>query len=359
MESDHHTKAGLRSGRSWRGDTAAARHRLLPLVPEDIFDRQPLLGAGERYVLVGDFRLNDRAALVSTLGIDPNRAATLADSDLVLAAWERWRAEAPRRLSGDFAFAIHDHNERSTYLVTDPVGGRALYHAQTPDGLVAASSLPAMLAMPSVDRELDPRYLARFLVDDPFIGDQTPYKAIRRVPWATIARFGADGPQQSWRYWDLDPERRIRLTRDADYVERARELLDRTILNNARVSGPIVGTLTAGLDSAGIIGTLSKQHPDREIHAITLAPPKDAAIPGGVDTDESPYAARTAAQLPGVRHRVLRISERQARLWEVPEDWFLTSGYPRRNCRALHSQTKCNTVTLRSCDGKALWTARS
>ena len=25
----------------------------------------------------------------------------------------------------------------------------------------------------------------------------------------------------------------------------------------------------------------------------------------------------------------------------------------------LHSQTKCNTVTLRSCDGKALWTARS
>ena len=30
-----------------------------------------------------------------------------------------------------------------------------------------------------------------------------------------------------------------------------------------------------------------------------------------------------------------------------------------RHKGSLHSQTKCNTVTLRSCDGKALWTARS
>ena len=33
--------------------------------------------------------------------------------------------------------------------------------------------------------------------------------------------------------------------------------------------------------------------------------------------------------------------------------------YLRQNWLSLHSQTKCNTVTLRSCDGKALWTARS
>lgn len=350
---------GLRGCRSWRGTAAAAAaHRLLPLVPEDIFDRQPLTDSDGRFTLVGDFRLNDRPDLEATLGLNRERAARLADSDLVLAAWRRWSDAAPEHLAGDFAFAIHDRDARTTHLVVDHLGNNSLYYARTVNGLLAASSRSTLLAMSAVDRELDLRYLAGFLINDPSLAERTPFKNIHRLPHGTIMRFNQTGLERKWRYWDFDPSRRVTLAKDQDYVEQARELLDRSVRNNARLCGPLIGTLTAGFDSAAVIGTLAKVVPGKDIQTFTLAPPEGATGFTGRGVDESAHAARTAAHWPAVRHDVLRVPERQAKMWENPEEWFAASASPMRNWKVL-SWYDALWAEARRRGASAVFTARS
>src|SRR5215218_10555556 len=61
------------------GDVALGR-RLMHVLPEDRFDRQPLIGAQGRYVLVADIRLDNRDDLTRALGIGAGQARTNSDA---------------------------------------------------------------------------------------------------------------------------------------------------------------------------------------------------------------------------------------------------------------------------------------
>ena len=90
----------------WDGGRIALGRRLFRLLPEDVHDRQPLTGRGGDCVLVADIRLDNRDDLERALQISPERARTLADADILLAAWERWGLDCLDRLVGDYAFAV-------------------------------------------------------------------------------------------------------------------------------------------------------------------------------------------------------------------------------------------------------------
>src|ERR1700729_1536921 len=76
----------------YTGPSLAMGRCLLRLLPEDDFDQQPLSGAGVTS-LVADLRLDNREELAVELGFSRQQISTLADSGLVLAAWQRWREE--------------------------------------------------------------------------------------------------------------------------------------------------------------------------------------------------------------------------------------------------------------------------
>src|ERR1700690_3178221 len=74
------------------GDSLSMGRCLLRLLPEDSFDRQPLSADGVT-ALVADVRLDNRAELEAELGLSQQQAAEMADSDLLLAAWQRWHEQ--------------------------------------------------------------------------------------------------------------------------------------------------------------------------------------------------------------------------------------------------------------------------
>src|SRR6476659_4120716 len=55
------------------------------LVPEDRFDRQPY--ADERFILVADVRLDNRAEMLRALGADATAATNTSDSEILFRAW--------------------------------------------------------------------------------------------------------------------------------------------------------------------------------------------------------------------------------------------------------------------------------
>src|SRR5690348_14671130 len=92
----------------WRDGNIALGRRLWRLLPEDVYDRQPLHGSDSKFVLVADLRLDNRDDLAGELGISAAQARTMCDAALLLAAFERWDDGCCAHLIGDFAFALWD-----------------------------------------------------------------------------------------------------------------------------------------------------------------------------------------------------------------------------------------------------------
>src|SRR5215470_17758767 len=118
---------GPHHGAQWSDTTIALGRRLMRLLPEDAFDRQPLVGGGGRYVLVADLRLDNREDLSEVLQIPTEKASRLSDAAFLLAAVERWGEQCVEKLIGDYAFALWDGTKRHIILARDPLGQRPLH----------------------------------------------------------------------------------------------------------------------------------------------------------------------------------------------------------------------------------------
>src|SRR5215831_13928340 len=115
-------------GAQWSDSAVALGRQLMRVLPEDAFDRQPLVGGGGRYVLVADLRLDNREELTRLLQIPSEKASRLSDAAILLAAVERWGEQCVERLIGDYAFALWDSARRHVILARDQLGQRPLHY---------------------------------------------------------------------------------------------------------------------------------------------------------------------------------------------------------------------------------------
>ena len=112
----------------------------------------------------------------------PQRA-DLSDAALVLRAWRRWGRECPRRLLGDYAFALWDRRGRTLFCARDAAGAQPFYYSLTPRLLAFASTIDAVLAAPGVSAALDEAAVVTWLTRiDPLPPPYTLFRAVRRLP---------------------------------------------------------------------------------------------------------------------------------------------------------------------------------
>jgi asparagine synthase (glutamine-hydrolysing) len=276
-------------------------------------DAQPLTGGGGRFALVADLRLDNRAELAEALGIAAAQLRTLADSDLLRLALDRWGEKTPERLLGDFAFAFYDAREGRLLLARDPLGQRPLFWHRGA-GFVAFSSMPAGLhALDSVERRPDETSLIGYLAGLPRIGTESFFEDVERVEPGHVVTVTPGGVTRR-RYWR--PQRRdLGLKRFEDYVEAYRSELDAAVARRLRGAGSLVAAhLSAGWDSNAVAATAARLMlaEGGEVIAFTHVPrePAGAALPAHRLGHEGALAAATAALHPNMRHVTMPSSGR-------------------------------------------------
>ncbi|MDB5692730.1 MAG: asparagine synthase [Alphaproteobacteria bacterium] len=285
------------------GPLALGRN-LYRLLPEDEWDRQPLVGGDGRFALVCDLRLDNRDELAAALGLVGT--ASLADSALLLAALERWGEEAVDRLAGDYAFAWFDSRASSLVLARDPLGQRPLFWHRG-DGYFAFASMPrGFHALAAPTRRADAEAMLHFVGGLPQRGPGTFYEGVARVEPGHVLVVTPAG-ERSRRFWQ--PRRReLRLKRFDDYVDAYRETLDRAVAARLRGAGGTVAShLSGGWDSSAVAATAARllAPTGGTVLAFTSVP---RAVYGGESprnrfSDEGPIAAATAAFHPNIVHR--------------------------------------------------------
>lgn len=296
---------------SWSDGPIALGRRLWTLLPEDRFDRGPIVSPAG--TLVADLRLDNREELGDALGIGAADAQALSDAALLMKALERWGEAAVDRLVGEFAFAWWDSRASRLVLARDPLGHRPL-HFHRGDGFFAFASMPKGLhALPEIPYGPDRKTVADFLALLPETGSETFFEGIEKVCSAEIAIVTSEGVR-SRRWWDPRPTP-LMLASAEDYVEAMRAELDRAVAVRLRgADGRVASHLSGGLDSTAIAATAARllAASGGSVTAFTAVPRPGSAPPPGRDNfyDEGPLAAAVADLYPNMEQVFLATADR-------------------------------------------------
>lgn len=295
----------------WSDGSVAMGRSLHRLLPEDVFDRGPVVRDGGRRVLVADVRLDDRPALERTLGIAATEARLLSDAEILMRALDRWQEQALDHLVGDFAFAFWDGDRQRLMLARDCVGQRPLHYHRGRDFFAFASMPKGLHALSDVPRAADEQAAADFLALIPETGARSFFRGVDKVQpghYLIVER----GKVVEQRYWHPRP-RPLGLKTADDYAEALREQLDVAVASRLRgADGNVAAQLSAGFDSSAVAATAARLlGPDGgTVTAFTSVPRTGFAGHDFRDSmsDEGPLAAAVAAMYPNMEHVLVRES---------------------------------------------------
>ncbi|MEM0996700.1 MAG: asparagine synthase (glutamine-hydrolyzing) [Bacteroidota bacterium] len=219
------------------------------------------------------------------------RFVTQSDTEVFLAAWQQWGPAALAEFNGMWAFGMWDDSRQSLILARDRFGKQPLYYFQEGGRFGFASQMkPLFNFLQSVRPAANFRELA---------ADLRGYEATEHCLIAGIKRFPAghwgeyrNGKLELHRYWST-LEHRVEVPATyAEQVARFRELWEDACRLRLRADVPVVASLSGGLDSASVVGTLVGMRPETpRLQTFTVE------FPGTV-FDES-AAARTVAEAVG------------------------------------------------------------
>jgi asparagine synthase (glutamine-hydrolysing) len=306
--------------RTWPEDSAGGEHhfraavRVPGLLPEDLFDHQPILSEDRDTVFVCRARLDNREDLLRALDLSGSSAGEIADSTILFHCFLKWGRTCMGHLTGDYAFIAFSHRTREIFGATDHAGHTRLFYVLAGGRLFVSSQLTAMRSCPYLEPTMNEQALG-LCTEAIFLAGQTPFHEIHALPGGHSLLW-KDSQIKIERWWMPQTMNPTTFRSSADYLESARELFEQSVHSCLRSSTAVSATLSGGLDSGLVTGMAAKQlrMSGKSITAYTSSPqpenPTHRRV--GWDADDTPFAAESATFHDNVEHVVLRANDRTA-----------------------------------------------
>ncbi len=216
------------------------------------------------------------------------------DTAVIPHAYEEHGVDFPAALGGMFAVALWDLTRERLVLARDRVGKKPLHYVSLPDGSLAfASELKALLVLPGLRRELDPRALDAYLALQYVPGVETGVAGIRRLAPGHVLVW-EDGEIRTQRFWELEPSPRE--LAEEEWLELVRTTVTSAVRRRLVSDVPLGALLSGGIDSTIVVGLMA-QESSEPVRTFTVGV-RDARY------DERD-AARIAAKAFGTAHEEL------------------------------------------------------
>lgn len=220
----------------------------------------------------------------------PFRTGT--DTEVVLAALQRWGEAALDRLNGMFALVWWDGTR--LLAARDRFGIKPLHLQEVGREVRLASTAAALVA---AERALgrqgprpDPRALAAYLaVGDVRPGLGTFFEGVQEVPAGSLVRVTPGGTPQVERWWTPPSRRPDGSLRAGDAVEEFRALFLDSVRLQLVADVPLGHCLSGGLDSSAIAGAVARLRRSGEAGAASTQHVAVTAVFDDPGCDERPW----------------------------------------------------------------------
>lgn len=280
----------------------ALAHRRLSIIDLSPAGHQPMTDPSGRYTICYNGEVYNYRELRRALDAAGVRFRGNSDTEVILALFARDGVEAFGRLNGIFALAIWDAETRVLTLARDGMGVKPLYLGETASGIAFASEIKALLALPDLDRTLDPVASVSYLTYLWTAGERTMLKSVRKLAPGSWLTIDARGARATGSFYSLPLPNPAEGMSDRDLVLGTEQAL-RTAVERQMVADVEVGAfLSGGLDSSAIVAFAREHARDRQLQCFTIDAGQDGK--GGEIIDDLPYARQAARHLGVDLHEV-------------------------------------------------------
>jgi asparagine synthase (glutamine-hydrolysing) len=242
-------------------------NRRLSLIDLSQCGHQPMCYAGGRYEITFNGEIYNYRELKTELRNAGYTFKTESDTEVILAAFAAWGTASFSRLSGMFAFALWDKEERKFYLVRDSAGIKPLYYAITKEGLAFASEIRAFKPIPYLQEEnkLWQVYMMAYgHLPEPI----TVLKQVQPLKKGTYLCYKIQSGS-----WKTESFKQYHFTEAINSREQAISLIKDSLYQSVKshlvADAPIGTFLSGGLDSS-IIAMLASVEKQEKLNTLSL-----------------------------------------------------------------------------------------
>ena len=277
----------------WSTSDITLGHRRLSILDLSAAGHQPMASACGRYHLVYNGELYNFRALRAQLDYP---FVTQTDTEVLLAAWQRWGAACLEKLDGMYGFALWDNEQKTLHLVRDRLGIKPVYYWAGADNFLFSSEIRPLLASNLVPRRLNRAALGDFLRYQTLLQPTTLIQDVRMLPAASHLILSDKGLAIT-RYWTPWSQPNPDLAHAAPKVVLARikETLAAAVERQLVADVPFGIFLSGGIDSAALVALASQVTGKLSTFCVDFAEPRFS---------EARYAAKIAADYRTEHHLV-------------------------------------------------------
>lgn len=274
----------------------ALGHRRLMIIDLSSAGHQPMTTPDGRYSMVFNGEVYNYQEIKKELDY-PFRSNT--DSEVILAAWQKWGAECLQRFNGMFAIAIWDHHQKQLTLVRDRLGIKPIYWHYVNNQLVFSSEIRALLASGIPTKEIDPDSLVDYLRYQTVQAPATILKDVYILKAGHILSFKAGEPPLLKEFWRPQVKPHNRTINYEQAKEEVRELFFKSVQRRLVADVPFGAFLSGGIDSSAIVGAMARVS-NSSVKTFNISFAEE-------EFSEAKYA-RYIAQLHGTDHTEIKLS---------------------------------------------------
>ena len=240
---------------NWSEGSVFLGHRMLWNAPESKQEHLPhtISPDNQTLVITIDARLDNRETLAEQLEMRDIPLGKITDSDLILAAYQKWGEACPKYLLGDFVFVIWDAAKEQLFCARDHMGIKPFYYHLSDDLFVFSNDIRGVIAHPQISEKYNERAISMFMAAFPGFFDKkdTFFNEIQKLPAAASLTISKEDVSESI-YWSVDDIPKVQYDTYEEYVEKLRDLLADAVHARLRTVYPAASHLSGGLDSSTV-----------------------------------------------------------------------------------------------------------
>ena len=239
-------------------------HKRLSIVDLGNGGHQPMTDAQDRVTIVFNGEIYNYQELFETLS-NEYTFKSKSDTEVILAAYNKWGEECVLHFNGMFAFAIYDSINETIFMSRDRAGEKPLFYCHNKTSLTFASELKALLSVENNQISIDNDSLDCYFGMGFVPKNRCILKNYNKLPAAHSLLFDMNsGNLKIWKYWNI-PDFNLAAYNNANINTLAAELeklLEKSIQQQMIADVPVGILLSGGVDSS-LITAIAARNSDK------------------------------------------------------------------------------------------------
>lgn len=283
-------------------NVAGLGHTRLSILDLSVAGKQPMHFLS-RYTIIYNGEIYNFRELKEELIKKGFSFESKTDTEVILAMYHCYNDKCVEYFDGMFAFAIWDEAEQNLFAARDRFGEKPFFYSFNEQGhaLHFSSEMKALWAA-GFPKNMDDSMLLNFITlgftQNPVNPFTTFYSNIKKLPAAHFLKYDLHTNQLAIvKYWEIDKNKKLIDPKMEDCLEQFSVLFNESVKKRLRSDVAIGTSLSGGLDSSSIVGTILKYFTD-DLPDYNLENLKTfSAVFKGFENDESKYIDLLSQQL--------------------------------------------------------------